>query len=66
MAFSVLNKQLSVSLNTILIIIFDCCLDIASPFKDTKNTSVECTFAFNLVCIFLCVSYYGDSKMTNH
>ena len=66
MAFSVLNQQLSVLLNTIVIIMFVCCLGIASPFKDTKNTFVQCTFAFNLVCIFLCASYYGDSKTTSY
>ena len=66
MVFSVLNKQLSVLLNTIVIIMFVCCLGIVSPFKDTKNTFVECTFAFNLVCVFLCASYYGDSKTVNH
>ena len=65
-ALSVLNKQLSVLLNTIVIIVFVCCLGIASPFKDVTNTLIECTFAFNLVCIFACTSYYGDSKTTNY
>ena len=66
MTFSVLNKQLSVLLNTLVIIMFVCCLGIVSPFRDTKNTFVECSFAFNLVCVFLCTSYYGDSKTTNY
>ena len=65
-AFSVLNKQLSVSLNTIVLIMFVCCLGIASPFKNTKNTFVECTFGFNLVCIFAFASYYGDSKTAGY
>ena len=37
MAFSVLNKQLSVLLNTIVIIMFVCCLGIVSPFRDIKT-----------------------------
>ena len=45
---------------------FVCCLGIVSPFRDTKNTFVECSFAFNLVCVFLCVCYYGDSKTANY
>ena len=65
-AFSVLNKQLSVLLNTIVMLLFVCCLGIASPFKNTKYTFVECTFGFNLVCIFACASYYADSKTTNY
>ena len=65
-SLSVLNKQLSVLLNTMVIIVFVCCLCIASPFKNTKNTFTECTFGFNLVCVFVCASYYGDTKTTTY
>ena len=62
--FSVLNKQLSVLLNTMVIIVFVCSLWIANPFRNTKNTFIECTLGFNLVCVFTCTSYYGDEKAT--
>ena len=64
--FSVLNKQLSLLLNIIVIVLFGCCLGIASPFKDVKHTCVECTFMFNLACVFVCAFYFGDSKTTNY
>ena len=64
--FSVLNKQLSVLLNLIALIVFACCLGFTSPFRDKKTTLFECTFTFNLLCIFLCASYYGDSKTAKY
>ena len=33
-------------------------------FQKYKNTFIECTFGFNLVCVFTCASYYGDEKAT--
>ena len=62
----VLNKQLSLLLNTIAIVMFACCLGIASPFKDIKHNFMECTFVLNLLCVFVCAFYFGDNKTTHY
>ena len=53
-----LKPQLSLLLNTVVLIAFVCCLGFISPFKDIKNTILESVFTTSLIFIFMISLYY--------
>ena len=60
--FTALDKQLSLLLNLLIVLVFASYLSITSPFKDNKHTILEWSLLINLVFIFSCTLYYGQNK----